>query len=157
MQKIDDALNIKPTIEVEWEIYLKLVKKFTYNNKSHCTIQHVIDWFRDNVREHGLHRLNFLALSLAPIKLTSANDERVFSFTGKTSSGQRGGMSATKLEQLTIVGKNWDLCPGHIVRDRRTLEKEIASCEGCCGKEYNAERAKQEPLEGLDGSLQEDV
>ena len=110
MQKIDDALNIKPNIEVEWEIYLKLVKKFTYNNKSHCTIQHVIDWFRDNVREHGLHRLNFLALSLAPIKLTSANDERVFSFTGKTSSGQRGGMSATKLEQLTIVGRNSDLC-----------------------------------------------
>ena len=86
-----------------------------------------------------------------------SNDERVFSFTGKTSSGQRGGMSATKLEQLTIVGKNWDLCPGHIVRDRGLPERGIASCEGCCGKEYDAECAKQEPLEGLDGSLQEDV
>jgi len=105
-------VNIKPTIEEEWEIFSKLLKKISYNNKSHCIIQHVIDWFRDNVREYGLHRLNFLALSLAPIKLTSANDERVFSFTGKTTNGQRGGMSATKLERLTIVGRNSDLCFG---------------------------------------------
>ena len=129
---------------------MELVKPLKYNNKSHCTIQHVIDWFKVNHKDHGLYRLNFLALSLATIKITSANDERLFSFTGVTNGGNRGGMSATKLEQLTIVGKNQDLCLGKTKFETEDLwKKKLPPVARAAAKKTMSSVRSKNHLEGL--------
>ncbi|GMI27214.1 hypothetical protein TrRE_jg2190 [Triparma retinervis] len=111
-EKIDDAINILPSLEDEWEAYYKEASRINFKQKKHLDIKHIQEWFKDNTSRLGIHRLSFLATSLAPCKITSANDERSFSVAGEITRGKRGSLGGSRTEELLVVGLNSDLCTG---------------------------------------------
>ncbi|GMI45961.1 hypothetical protein TrCOL_g5102, partial [Triparma columacea] len=94
----------------EWATYFSEASKIKFDQKTHLDIKHVQEWFRDNAKRLGIYRLSFLATSLAPCKITSANDERSFSVTGEITRGKRGSLGGSRTEELLVVGLNSDLC-----------------------------------------------
>ncbi|GMI03850.1 hypothetical protein TrRE_jg10479 [Triparma retinervis] len=112
---LDEKLGIRATAKEEIAEYLDLCKNVSLKKKASTkdimdslSVDSVLAFFKKYTTKHGLHRLSFLATQLCIIKITSAEDERLFSFTGDMSRGKRGSLGPGRMEDLCLVGKMAD-------------------------------------------------